>query len=596
MSDKVRIPWRQTGQVVAFDTEGSGLHIDDGARVSTISLAWREKGEIQAVALPFGQGPRHDGTLFDMYADLGLEEWRKLCDWMSKQRLTAHNAKHDIHVMQAGSVLGYPGVDLVDATFWDSMLVEWVLDPALAIGLEQTGDRYAKLGKEDAGLKAALKKTKPRNRYDLVPWDVMEPYARVDAELALRVYEAQARRIETEDSYLEPFVDEELRILKMIVGMERRGIGYDAERSLQAAYAAEQVARELAKQLPFAPTDVAARDWFYGKQGALPHCVTPGGKTSVAECCVRQLVSQGVKGADTWASYKKASNSIGMWYTGYAEKVGTDGRLRTDLRQTGTVSMRWSSTRANLQALPHDHRVDLPPEIPRPRSLFRPAPKKLLFEMDLSQAELRVAAKKAKCVKLLEFLEDDDADAHGETAKALFEVEYLAEPKKYRDIAKRANFSFIYLVGPPTFQKDLEKQTGIKITLRQAEEIVHGWRALYPEIPRINRRAENVARKQGYITLVDGRQRHFKPYEELHKAFNQYVQGSIAQCMKKGALAIDERWPGILLLQVHDSLVIEVPERGGEEIANAASDLLAKMATKMFKTRMLSEVKPWHKA
>lgn len=588
----ISIPWDKVGLTVALDTESSGLHPDDGARVSTVSVAWQEGGEVRALALPFGQGPRGDGTLFDMYADEGERVWNRLGKWLQRQDLVGHNIKFDIHQMTAGTVLGYAGVDLADRVWSDTMIVEWVLDPVGGIGLDQAGQRYAKLGKEDSGLKAALKKTRPRNRYDLIPWDVMEPYARVDAELALRIHLAQVARLEAEDSYLEPWVQEEMRILRLLIEMERRGIGYDAHRSNAAAYAAEEVVRKLEKELPFTASEAAARHWFYVEQGALPHCVTKGGKTSVAECCVRQLIAQGVRGADTYAAWKKASTSIAMWYTGYAEKVGADGRLRTDFRQTGTISFRWASQRVNLQALPHDHRVTLPAEIPRPRSLFQAAPGYVLYEMDLSQAELRVAAKTAKCKGLLAFLEDDNADAHGETAKALFPSEYSAQPKKFRDIAKRANFSFIYLVGPPTFQKDLEKQTGIKITLRQAEEVVHGWRSLYPEIPRINRRAENVARKRGYITLVDGRQRHFKPYEELHKSFNQYVQGSIAQFMKKWALAIEAFWPGTLLLQIHDSLIVEIPE-GEAEMAQAMSDLGAQMATKLFRTRMKSDVKIW---
>lgn len=576
------------GRTVAFDTEGSGLEVDAGARVSTVSVAWKEGNDIKAYAFPFGQGPRNEGTLFDVHTDLGIKEWRILCEWLKWQDLVAHQAKHDIHVMAAGTVMGYPGVDLLDATHWDTMLVEWVLDPIHGIGLDDAGQRYAKIGKEDSALKRALRKTRPRNRYDLVTWSIMETYARVDAELALRVYYAQVDRLEGEDSYLMPFVEEEMRVLRLLVNMERRGIGYDANRSFQAAYEVERIAQKLRKALPFPATEAAARRWFYVEQGALPHCVTKGGKTSVAECCVRQLIQAKVAGAETWAAYKKATTAASMWYTSYAEKVGPDGRLRTNIRQTGTISFRWSSTGVNLQAQPHDHRVMLPEDIPRPRSLFRPKKGCQLYEMDLSQAELRVATKYAKCKLMAEFLENADADAHGETAKRLFAEPYAQQPKKYRDIAKRANFSFIYMVGPPTFQRDLEKQTGIKISLAQAEEIVYGWRSLYPEFPRINRKAENVARKRGYIKLIDGRQRHFAPYEELHKAFNQLIQGSIAQFMKKWALALEDRWPGMLLLQIHDSLIVECPD---PEIAQLMSDLGARMATDLFRTRMLSEVK-----
>jgi DNA polymerase I-like protein with 3'-5' exonuclease and polymerase domains len=135
--------------------------------------------------------------------------------------------------------------------------------------------------------------------------------------------------------------------------------------------------------------------------------------------------------------------------------------------------------------------------------------------------------------------------------------------------------------------------TGVILSEREAQEIVTEWRKLFPEFPRINHRTEDFARRRGYVELIDGRRRYFRPFEEMHKAFNAVVQGSIAQVIKHIMIDLDECGYD-LLLQVHDSIVIELD--AGDIVGNGAliTRRMGELATKMCGVPMFAEAKHWH--
>lgn len=587
--------------VVAIDTEGSGLHVDDGARVSLVSLAWLEDDEVKSLALPFGQGDV--GTLFG-YADRGPWEWLELCEWLQQRQLVAHNAPHDILQLEAGTVTGYAGVDLLEQLVGDTMLNAWVLEPQADIGLDKVSERLFGVGKDQAineWFKKSGKKRKPMarggaKRYDLVPIDVIGGYASTDAELALRVWLTQQQWMKEGFEWAEPIIAHEMDVMRVLIKMMRRGIEFDRSAADWASKLAAEIEKDLGEALPFLATEDGARRFFYEIKGALPHCVTPGGKKSVAECCVRQLIAENIEGADDWATFQKVKRARSMWYDGYGQRCGADGRLRTDFKQAGVVSYRFASQRVNLQALPHDYKLDRLSALglPNPRTMFIARDGYDLYELDLAQAELRIGAKYARCESMLAILEEG-GDLHGETANRLFHVQPGdGDWKMYRQVAKRANFSFIFEVGPKTFMHDLEKQTGIRITLEESAEIVQLWRDLYPEFGKANRKATRMAESRGYVKLPGGRMRWFKPYEDLHKAFNQAVQGSLAQMFKVWMVSVDRRIPGTLVLVVHDSQVLEVPQtQRGLKMVEWAAQEGGRIGTEMFGTKMSVDVKKW---
>lgn len=593
-------------RIVSVDTETSGLHVDDGARVSVVSVAYYQGGVLHSFAVPFDQGPvegkvepkgKKQRSLFDdmLVADnLPESEWDALMAWLAQWRHVYHNAAFDLAILRAGHRKWGSGRDFINNLAWDTKIGQWVLDPLENSSLKPTAVRLWGPGEDDA--QQALKpylgpKTNPR--YDLVPWEVIGPYAAKDAEQTIRLWATQEMRLDIEETWARPIINFEMDVCRSLVGMMRRGIGFDRRRAMEAAVDAERQARLMAGRLPFNPTPDAARRYFYTDQEAIPHCSTDTGKPSVGECCVRTLVAQQIPGAADWQRYQKISGAVSRWYTGFEERCGDDGRLRSDIAQMGTVNFRFASRRNNLQALPHDYRLEIEGvDLVPPRSLFVPRDGYVLYEMDLSQAELRYASRVAGCGGMLEAIES--GDPHGVTARALFNVD-PDHPMWFerRQVSKRANFGLLYNIGPDTFSRDLEKQTGIVISRGEAAVIIDEWRSLYPEFPAINKRAELKARRTRKVRLVDGRIRWFGAHEEYHKSFNSVIQGGIAQVMKRAMVEHDRLWPETLILQVHDSLIVEIPEEDGYDLATKMSDNLARIATEMFDTPMTSDVKEW---
>jgi DNA polymerase-1 len=561
--------------------------VDDGARVSVVSVAYPMPGRIESTAFPFDQGtsdkPGVQGDLFDVNVNMAQDAWGELMEWLQTRDLIFHNAYFDLQIINRGHRTFGHGVDLLP------QIAQWVLDPQHSTSLKPTSARL--WGEDERAEQAALQPILKSNgnRFDLLPWELIKPYAAKDAELTLRLYRHQLLVLEEDNYQLEEELDREFAVTSVLTKMGYRGIGYDVEQSKIEAARATQALMTLQQALPFKSTTAGARKYFFGTLGALPHCSTEKSGPSVAECCIRSLIAQHVPHAREYADYSKYLHAIGKYYTGYAEATGEDGRLRTDFRQAGTTTMRFTSSRVNLQAIPHDYKLERLEGIATPRSLFKPADGHQLWEFDLAQAECRAAAVVADCQPWLSmFRSEHPRDLHGETAMQLFgDITH-----EHRQIAKRANFSLIYGVGPTTFRKDTEKTSGVQLSEADAIAIVKDWRKLYPEFGRAGRKYERVAKAQTYVTLLGGRRRYFTPYDELHKAFNAVIQGSIAQFVKRWMVEVEYRFGGVVL-QIHDSVVVEIPTDKVGRWTNDITDLGSELATEFFDVPMLAEAKQW---
>lgn len=596
---------------VAVDTETSGLFCDDGATVSVVSLAWSEdEGQtVTSAAFPFDQGMRDkfpQTTLnFEEDPNLPEEEWIALLEWLEKHWLVYWNAKFDETHMRNGT-RHWDGIDLGDRFLWDAFLGARLLDPTLPASLKLTSERLALWGGGEADaqelLKAALG-TVPGGRFDLVPWSVMQPYAAGDADLTIRNFYQQVARYEAGEGN-RGHLERAFRWCQVLYAVEWRGIGYDAERSRQAWSDLGDWEREIARTMPFNPTIESARKWFFEHapevmdkftaKGKINE-YTGKGKPAIDSQVVAKLVAAGIPWAEEFELIRKIRTARTKWYKPFADAVGADGRLRTNFRQEKVVSGRLSSERVNLQAIPHTYQLDrLVERVPTVRSLFVPTSKRRgskLWELDLSQAELRIAAKMANCQPMLEKMRVG-VDLHADTAVRIFDVDpSMPEWFEKRQVSKRANFSFIFDVGAVTFQETLAKLTGIYISLTESEDIVAVWKMLYPEFRRQVYSDKAFADRQGWVQLANGKLRWFLVWEDRHKAFNQRVQGSLAEMVADWMVAVERRWPGLLVLTIHDSLVLDT---GNRSIVQKAANLGAAIGTKMFKVPMTVDVKEWH--
>ena len=620
---------------IAVDTETNGLYADDGARVSVLSVSWIppeisddpellrraiETGDgVIDYAFPFDQGVRdkvlygphkrrYGGGQLDLFAqgdvNLGRGAWDWLLRWLrERKKISYHNAKFDLEKIRYGT-RHWPGIDLIGNFDWDTQLACKELWPLESTSLKPTAGRL--WGEDEQAEAKALKrwlgpKTDPR--YDLVPWNVIGPYAAKDTNLTIRLRWWQKLCLaegETDPAWIRESFD----YMRCLYLMEKRGMPYDVGRSLEAAEVIEGAKQALAEALPFKPGINEAKRHYFGPSsegglGLIPYEVTEKGEPALNEDVIRRLEADGAPDIGTYAEWRKLDTANSMWFRGYAEMCGDDGRLRTCFRQTVVRSGRLSVERFQAQALPHAAKLKLLPEgVPHPRALFT---FENGWEVDLAQAELRVAAQKAKCMSMIEMIVAGE-DLHGITAQALFGVR-KGDPDWFnlRQVAKRGNFSFIFGVGWKKFRDTIRILLGIEFTEAESKEIVGKWKRQYPEFQRAIRQFDDFAVRHRYVPLANGKKRWFQDWELQyggHQAFNQYVQPSLAELAKDWTIDTEARHPGLLVMTVHDSQYLEMPadwdEARSREVAEDVAAMAGKLGTEMFEIKMEADVSRWN--
>lgn len=620
---------------IAVDTETSGLHPDDHVQpvtsqsgrcaVSAVSVAWMDGDRCVTLAWPFDQGIRDkldQGSLLELMADdpnLPKEQWTALLDWLDGRRLVFHNAKFDLAMLRTGT-RDWTGRDLEGSYVWDTALGAHILWPRHAIGLKPTAERLGLTGGGERDTEQALKDwikgaklgkgigTKDNPRYDLVPWNIMGPYAAGDTELTIRLYHLQQELLDAGEA-MRSRVEREIALSRALYRMEQRGVGFDAERALTQADVIEHQMEQIRRGLPFDPNINGAKRYFFEERGLPPVKTTDKGAPQLDDEVRRIMIERGTKHMDEYDRYVKLGKALSMWYRGWPARVGEDGRLRCTFRQAYVKSGRLSVERVQLQAIPKDDK-DLA-GVESLRDSFVPRDGHGLWNLDLSQAELRVASRFADCTRMIEMLEAG-ADLHGVTTQQIFQItKDHPDWKAKRDIAKRLTFGGIFQIGPKTFRETLSKLAGMDWTLEQCKEAVYAWRNLYPEFGYAYNRYDRQAQDRGYVELIGRERSYFGERDYSNSAWNRRVQGSLAKFLKLWLPQVDAQTDGALILTVHDSTVLELPLESkadmydtGEtykdgtpilvpKLAQEVADHGAQMATEMFGIQMGIDVGPW---
>lgn len=629
------------GMAVAVDTETSKLHPDDGGYVAVVSVAWipdhivhsrrllneaiRTGDGVISYAFPFDQGLRDKPDIpqwavkkykpdqlalgvFDEDVDINLPllQWWHVLRWLKRQRLEFHNAKFDLMHLRHG--LRYAkGTDLEEYYEWDTALISKDLWPLEIAALKPTMARL--FGDDELAQYRALKKwlgPEKDRRFDLVPWHIIGPYAAKDAEQTIRLFWHQ-QIVRQKHEFARPvFMRRKLDVSRVLYRVEERGIPYDAVASLDAVAIIEEARDKLLPLLPFANNINAVKRYYFdpvdkGGLGYPPYKATKvRGEPTIDEDTIRLMVRDGLPYIETYAEVDRLERAIAVWYSGYANKVGADGCLRMVFKQILERTGRFSAERVNLLAIPHDHRLSfLPDGVPMVRDLFTVPPGFIRYEIDLSQAELRIAAIFANCRGMIDKF-TAGIDLHDVTCTQLFDMtSNHPQWTKYRGVAKSSNFALIFDVKPLGLKDYIRKSTGIDLTLGEATDIHGPWHELYPEIKVANDRTRYFLERNGYVVLVNGERSYFPTYEPTHKAFNRRVQTSLSILAQEWMIDTERRYPGILLLTIHDSQVVDIPIDGvnglsPDQVALDIAARVARMGTEMFGVPMKADVKLWN--
>jgi DNA polymerase-1 len=272
---------------------------------------------------------------------------------------------------------------------------------------------------------------------------------------------------------------------------------------------------------------------------------------------------------EEWREYSKLLNT---YLQPLPSLLAEDGRLHTHFNQAVASTGRLSTSNPNLQAIPI--RTELGREI---RSAFVAEQGHKLVSADYSQVELRILAHVSGEPKLRESFARGE-DIHTTTAAEVLGKDPATLTKDERNIAKMVNFGIIYGISAYGLSENLE------IARDEAQEYIDAYLARFPYVQDFIARTIEQAKRDGYVTTLFGRRRPVPEIRASNRqtrslgerlAVNSVMQGTAADIIKVAMVAIHRRLreegrSGRLVLQVHDELLVEAPDRE----VSAVKDLL----------------------
>lgn len=453
--------------------------------------------------------------------------------------------------------------------FDDTMLMSYVLDAGrMGHGMDSLSVIF--LGHTPISYDEVTGTGKARICFDQVPIDKATEYAAEDADVTLRLWEVLKARLAAErmNTVYETL---ERPLIPALARMERRGISVDRQTLsrlsgdfAQTAARLEADIRELAGEPlnPGSPKQLG--DILFGKMGLPGGSKTKTGAWSTSAQVLDELAEAGhelPRKILDWRQVAKLKSTYTDALPGYVNP--NTHRVHTNYALAATTTGRLSSSEPNLQNIPVRNE-----EGRKIRKAFVATPGNKLVSADYSQIELRLMAEIGNVGPLKQAFADG-LDIHAMTASEMFGVPIKGMPGDIRRRAKAINFGIIY--GISAF--GLANQLGIP--REEAGAYIKKYFERFPGIRAYMDETKEFCRENGYVTTIFGRKCHYPDIKAANpsiRAFNERaainarLQGSAADIIRRAMIRMDDaltekKLGAQMLLQVHDELIFEVPEK-----------------------------------
>ena len=257
-------------------------------------------------------------------------------------------------------------------------------------------------------------------------------------------------------------------------------------------------------------------------------------------------------------------------------------RIHSTFHQDVTSTGRLSSTNPNLQNIPI--RSELGRKL---RAGFVPKEGNILIAADYSQFELRLAAVMAGDKKLIEDFRSG-ADIHLKTAAMMFNLPENKISAEQRRAAKVINFGVLYGMSAHRLASEL------KINFAEAKSFIDNYFEVRKPIQNFINKTIKQAEEQGFVETLFGRRRptpdvkssNFMIREAAKRAAaNMPIQGTEADLMKRAMIEVDKKITqtglGEQILQIHDSILIEVPTKNAEQVSKILREIMEQVCPEL---------------
>ncbi len=555
--------------VVAVDTETTSLD-PMTANLCGFSLALSPN---EACYVPLGHteggAAGGGGDLFSPEAKLcadqipeadALKVLKKLLEDRSVLKI-AQNMKYDWLIFAQRGIM-IEGYD-------DTMLISYVLDAGKGgHGMDELAKRW--LNHDTIEFADVAGSGKSKVTFDCVAIDKATEYAAEDADVTLRLWWALKARLAAEgvNTVYETL---ERKMPEVLARMERRGISIDRQvlSRLSGEFAQKQAGlEEEIKELAGEPLNPGSPkqlgDILFGKMALPGGTKTKTGQWSTGARELEELAEQGHQLPRKILDWRQVSKLRSTYTEALPNYVNPDThRVHTSYSLAATSTGRLSSSEPNLQNIPI--RTEEGRKI---RKAFVASPGMKLVSADYSQIELRLLAEVANVPTLRQaFL--DGVDIHAMTASEMFGVPVKDMPSDIRRRAKAINFGIIYGISAFGLANQLS------IEREEAGAYIKKYFERFPGIRDYMDETREFCRTHGYVVTLFGRKCHYPDIKASNgsiRAFNERaainarLQGSAADIIRRAMMRMEAELASAklsaqMLLQVHDELIFEVPEK-----------------------------------
>jgi DNA polymerase-1 len=561
----------ERAELISVDTETTSLD-PLAAKIVGISLALEPH---HAAYIPLAH--HYAGVPQQLDREAVLARLKPLLESKARPKL-GQNLKYDKHVFANHGIL-------LDGIVHDTLLQSYVLESHKPHDMDSMALRH--LGAKTITYAEVAGKGAKQIGFDQVDIETATRYAAEDADITLQLHQALFPQIGPDAKLGFVYRNIEMPLLDVLFTMERNGVLLDTQLLAQQSHELgtsmlrlEKEAHQLAGQ-PFNLNSPKQIQEILFDQLKLPvKKKTPSGAPSTDEDVLQELALD-YPLPKLLLEYRGVAKLKSTYTDKLPRMVDPQtGRVHTSYNQAVAVTGRLASSDPNLQNIPVRTQ-----EGRRIREAFIAPPGSRIIAADYSQIELRIMAHLSGDESLLRAFAAGE-DIHRATASEVFGVPPAEVSSEQRRYAKVINFGLIY--GMSSF--GLASQLGIERNAAQA--YMERYFARYPGVARYMERTREAAKAQGYVETVFGRRlwlpeiggaNGMRRQAAERAAINAPMQGTAADLIKLAMIAVQgwlekNRMQSLIIMQVHDELVLEVPDAELENVQRELPGLMCGVA------------------
>ncbi|HQM86238.1 MAG TPA: DNA polymerase I [Methylotenera sp.] len=488
------------------------------------------------------------------------------------------NLKYDQHVLANHGIM-------LNGIAHDTMLQSYVFESHKTHGMDALSERH--LGITPISFESVAGKGAKQVGFNQVTVEVAAEYAAEDADITLQLHEAMHPIIAADAKLLYIYQQIEMPVSEILFTIERNGVLIDANMLNSQSneiglklIALENQAYELAGQPFNLASPKQLQKILFENMGIEPKRKTPSGAPSTDEDVLQELALD-YPLPKVLLEYRGLAK-LKSTYTDKLPKMinPQTGRVHTSYNQAVAITGRLASSDPNLQNIPVRTA-----EGRRIREAFIAPPGSHIVSADYSQIELRIMAHLSKDAGMLQAFANNE-DIHRHTAAEIFGVERDAVDNEQRRYAKVINFGLIYGMSAFGLAQNLN------IERSAAANYIERYFARYPGVREYMDKTRDIAKQKGYVETYFGRRLWVPEINSPNgmrragaerAAINAPMQGTAADLIKLAMIAVDiwlrdEKLTTKLIMQVHDELVLEVPENELELVKVKLPELMQNVA------------------